>query len=351
MSLVNSRKQNVLVTGSTGFVGRPLCEKLLLNAFSVRGSVWIAEASTNLPAGVQAAPIESIGPDTDWSAALTGIDTVVHLAARVHVMDETSGDPLTAYRQVNVAGTENLARQAAAHGVRRLVFLSSVKVHGEETDVPYSEHNHPAPQDPYGVSKLEAENILHMIAAETGLEVVIIRPPLVYGPGVKANFLRLLRMVARGVPLPLASITNARSLVYLGNLIDAIIACATHPQAAGQTFLVSDGEDVSTPKLIRQVANALGVPVRLLPFPVFLMKFGGRLIDNFEFWILNFGLFRSRSIQNSEFKIHNRFSGAVDRLLGSLVVDSGKIRRELGWKPPFTMADGLAETARWFKRQ
>jgi nucleoside-diphosphate-sugar epimerase len=237
-------------------------------------------------------------------------------------MDETAGDPLIAYRQVNVAGTENLARQAVEHGVRRLVFLSSIKVHGEETAVPYTEQHLAAPQDPYGASKLEAEKILHEISTETGLEVVIIRPPLVYGPGVKANFLNLLKIVERGVPLPLASITNARSLVYLGNLIDAIVTCATHPRAAGQTFLVSDGEDVSTPQLIRQLATALDRPARLLPFPPSLMRLAGKLTGK---------------------------SMAVDRLLGSLVVDSGKIRRELGWKPPYTMAEGLAETAKWYK--
>jgi nucleoside-diphosphate-sugar epimerase len=318
----NFSKQNILVTGSTGFVGRSLCEKLLLKNYYVRGSVWNAESPTNLPAGVKSAQIESIGPDTDWSSALAGIDTVIHLAARVHVMDETVGDPLIVYRQINVAGTENLARQAAAHGVRRLVFLSSVKVHGEETDVPYSEQFHPAPQDPYGVSKMEAEKVLQQITAETGLEVVIIRPPLVYGPGVKANFLNLLKIVERGLPLPLASITNARSLVYLGNLIDAIITSTNHPQAAGQTFLVSDGEDVSTPMLIRQVANALGRPVRLFPFPPSLLRLAGNLTGK---------------------------SMAVDRLLGSLVVDSGKIQRVLGWKPPYTMAEGLAVTANWYK--
>lgn len=323
LSRENLYKKNVLVTGATGFVGRPLCEQLLLKAFSVRGSVWIAEIPTNLPAGAQPTSIESIGPDTDWSAALSGIDIVIHLAARVHVMDETSGDPLTAYRQVNVAGTENLARQAAAAGVRRLVFLSSVKVHGEESDAPYSEENRLAPQDPYGVSKLEAEIILRKIAAETGLEVVIIRPPLVYGPGVKANFLNLLKIVESGMPLPLAGITNSRSLIYLYNLIDVIITCATHPKAAGQTFLVSDGEDVSTPQLIRQLATALDRPVRLLSFPLCLMRLAGKLFGK---------------------------SMAVDRLLGSLVVDSSKIRRELRWKPPFTMAQGLRETATWFKK-
>lgn len=314
--------QNVLVTGATGFVGRPLCEQLLLNGCSVRGSVRSAAALTGLPAGMQATAFVAIGADTDWSAALAGIDIIIHLAARVHVMDETADDPLTAYRLVNVAGTENLARQAAAAGVRRLVFLSSVKVHGEESDTPYSEENQPALQDPYGVSKWEAEKILHDIAAETGLEVVIIRPPLVYGPGVKANFLNLLKIVERGIPLPLAGISNARSLIYLGNLIDAIITCATHPRAAGETFLVSDNDDVSTPQLVRQVAMALDRPPRLFPLPLFLVRLAGKLTGK---------------------------SMAVDRLFGSLVVDSGKIRRELGWQPPYTLAEGIATTVTWYK--
>ncbi len=237
-------------------------------------------------------------------------------------MDETSGDPLAAYRQVNVEGTECLARQAAAKGVQRLVFLSSVKVLGEETDVPYSEQNLPGPQDPYGVSKLEAENILQQIAEETGLEVVIIRPPLVYGPGVKANFRKLLGMIQRGLPLPFAGINNRRSLIYLGNLIDVIITCATHPKAAGNTFMVSDGEDISTPELIRRIAHALGVSARLFPVPLSLMRLAGKLVGR---------------------------SAAVNRLTGSLTVDSSKIRRELGWEPPFTMEEGLRETAEWFK--
>ncbi len=317
-------KQNVLVTGSTGFVGRPLCEKLLINAFSVRGCVRIANAPKNQPSGVQTALIESIGSDTDWSDALTGIDTVIHLAARVHVIDEDAGSPLAEFRRINVAGTKRLARQAAVAGVRRLVFLSSVKVNGEGKPVPYTESDPLAPEGPYGVSKREAEDVLRQVALDTGLEVVIIRPPLVYGCGVKANFLNLTKAVERGLPLPLACITNARSLIYLGNLIDAIVTCAKHPQAAGKTFLVSDGEDVSTPKLVQLLATALDRPARLIPFPPSLIRLAGKLTGK---------------------------SMAIERLLGSLVVDSSKIRRELGWKPPFTMAEGLSETAKWFKEQ
>ncbi|MBI4656296.1 MAG: SDR family oxidoreductase [Elusimicrobia bacterium] len=313
---------NMLITGVTGFVGRPLCTKLLAESWKVRGAVWRDESAGSIPAGIDAVLIDSIGPDTDWTQALAGIGTVVHLAARVHVMNETAEEPLVAYRRVNVAGTERLARMAAVNGVKRLVFLSSVKVHGEETSRRYTEKDCPSPLDPYGVSKLEAEDILKRIAGETGFELVIIRSPLVYGPGVKANFYRLLNIVEHGLPLPLASINNARSLIFLGNLVDVISVCATHIRAAGQTFLVSDGEDVSTPELIRRIAAALGRPARLLPFPPVVMSLVGKLTGK---------------------------TAVMERLLGSLAVDSSKIRSELGWMPPFTMSDGLKETAVWYK--
>jgi len=324
MSIGDSSKRSILVTGATGFVGRPLCEKLMTTYGHVRGAVWIAESEANLPVGVQPSPIEDIGPTTDWSGALAGIDTVIHLAARVHVMDDTSEDPLVAYRLVNVTGTENLARQAVANGVRRLVFISTVKVHGEETNVSYTEEDVLAPEDPYGVSKQEAEDVLREIALETGLEVVILRPPLVYGPGVKANFKRLLETVRRGFPLPLACLCNKRSLVGLGNLVDAIALCAIHPQAAGNSYLVSDGEDVSTPELVRLIATAFGRSSRLFPVPIAIMRLVGTLTGK---------------------------GATIDRLAGSLTVDITKIRRDLCWKPPYSMAQGLAETVEWFKKQ
>jgi nucleoside-diphosphate-sugar epimerase len=316
--------KHVLVTGATGFVGRPLCEQLIQNSFGVRGSVRITETPINLPVGVQAAEISSIGSATDWTTALTGIDIVIHLAARVHVMVDTSEDPLEAYRQVNVAGTENLARQAVACNVKRLVFISTVKVHGEETDLPYTELDILAPEDPYGVSKQEAEDVLRQVAAETGLEVVVIRTPLVYGPGVKANFLRLIETVQRGIPLPLACLRNSRSLIGLRNLVDAIITCATHPQSAGNSYLVSDGEDVSTPELVRRISTAFGRSSRLFPVPLPLMRLAGILTGK---------------------------GTAVDRLAGSLTVDTTKIRRELGWQPPYTMEQELFETAGWFRNR
>jgi nucleoside-diphosphate-sugar epimerase len=314
---------NILVTGANGFVGIPLCQKLLGTFGHVRGAVWVANSEINLPVGIQSTPIDAIGLSTDWSEALAGIDVVVHLAARVHVMDDTAENLFDAYRKVNVDGTENLARQAAANGATRLVFISTVKVHGEETDVPFTEVDPLAPKDPYGVSKQEAEEALRRVAADTDLEVVIIRPPLVYGPGVKANFLRLLGAVQRGIPLPLACLNNRRSLIGLGNLVDAIAICSTHPQAAGNSYLVSDGEDVSTPELIRMIATAFGRPSRLFPVPLPLMRLAGTLTGK---------------------------RAAVDRLAGSLTVDTSKIRRELCWQPPYTMAQELAETAEWFRK-
>lgn len=268
--------------------------------------------------------IGEIGPGTDWTTALGGVNVVIHLAARVHVMHETAGDPLSEFRRINVAGTERLARQAAACGVRRVVFLSSVKVNGEATagKKPYSEDDEPQPQDPYGISKWEAEQALRRVARETGLEVVVIRAPLIYGPGVKGNFLAMINALRRGIPLPLGGIENRRSLIYVENLVDAIMLTSTHPLAAGQTFLVRDGEDVSTPTLLRAMAAALDVPARVFFVPPAWLRFCAKLAGR---------------------------SQAVDRLLGSLSVDDSKIRRMLGWHPPFSLVEGLAKTASSFK--
>ena len=315
--------RNILITGTTGFVGRILCERMMADGWQVRGTVRYAEQAASLPTGVEVVRIKSIGADTDWSDALSGVDAVVHLAARVHVMNDTATDPLSAFRLVNVAGTERLARMAATNGVKRFVYISSVKVNGEGCEKAFTEHDIPAPDDPYGISKWEAEQVLHKIANDTGLEVVILRPPLVYGPGVKANFLSLFKIVDRGIPLPLASINNHRSLIYLENFVDAITTCINHPEAAGQTYLVRDGEAVSTSELIRRVAAALGRPARLFLFSPSLMRFVGRLLGK---------------------------SDAIERLVGSLTIDSSKIQRELGWKPPYTMEQGLKETAEWFKK-
>jgi nucleoside-diphosphate-sugar epimerase len=313
---------NILVTGANGYVGRFLCTRLLAEAYSVRGTLLAFENPLSLVAGVEPTVIEPLGPDTLWQQAMKGIDMVIHLAARVHIMDDPSADPLTEFRKVNTEGTWQLAREAAKAGVKRLVFISSIKVNGEESPTSYSVESHAQPTDPYGISKWQAEQALRKIEAETGLEVVVVRPTLVYGSRVRANFLYMMKIISSGIPIPLASITNKRSLIYVGNLVDALATCATHPDAAGKTYLVSDGEDVSTPELIRRTASALGVPARLFPAPVSLMKLVGKLTGK---------------------------SGAVNRLTGSLTVDSSKIRQELGWKPPFTMEEGLRETATWFK--
>ncbi len=313
--------QNLLVTGANGFIGQALCAGLCAEGRHVRGVVRLPQKAGVLPKKISPVIVKYIGPDTYWSEALTGIDTVVHLAARVHVLKDADADPLAAFRDVNLKGTEHLAGMAAQSGVRRFIYMSSVKVCGENKFLPYSEDDQPEPQGPYGISKWEAEQALHEISEKTGLEVVVIRPPLVYGPGIKANLLSLFKMIERGVPLPLAGVENRRSLIYLKNLVDAVLKCILHPKASGKTYFVSDGVDLSIPELIRKIAAAMGKPARLFYSPSFLLKAAGRFSGK---------------------------SGQVDRLTGSLTVDSGKIQRELGWKANYTIDQGLAETAKWY---
>ena len=259
-------------------------------------------------------------PSADWAVALKGVSVVVHLSARVHVLVDTCADPLAEFRRINVQGTLNLALQAAAAGVRRFVFVSSIKVNGEATQPgqPFKADDVPAPLDAYGVSKMQAEQGLRGIAQETGMEVVIIRPPLVYGPGVKANFAAMMRWLRRGVPLPLGAIHNQRSLVALVNLVDLIVTCITHPAAANQTFLVSDGEDVSTTELLCRMGLALGCPARLIPVPVSWLKLATTLVGKQD---------------------------VAQRLYGSLQVDISKTRQLLGWCPPLTLEQGLYKAA------
>lgn len=349
--------KRVLVTGANGFVGKHLCNRLL-GELIVRGTLIYGEPANSLLMNCEPVFIQPIGPDSEWCEVLHSVDIVVHLAARVHIMQETSPDPLEKFCKVNSYGVERLAQQAAQAGVKRFIFMSTIGVNGDISgDNSYTERDCPHPHNPYSISKYEAELALQRVSQETGMEIVIIRAPIVYGPGNPGNFLSLLRVVSKGLPLPFSSITNKRSLIYVGNLVDALAICADHPAAAGKTYLVSDGEDVSTPELIRRTAAALNVPARLFSAPVSLMKLAAKVLE-FGFdpsgpkWILDFGLFGSKAvkpIQNSKFKIHNRrFTGAVSRLTESLTVDSSKIRLELGWVPPFTMEKGLAETARWF---
>jgi nucleoside-diphosphate-sugar epimerase len=259
--------------------------------------------------------------EDETKQAFQGVHAVVHLAARVHVMTDRAPDPLQEFRKVNFLWTKQLARAAASQGIRRFVYLSSIKVNGEQSITPFTEQDFPKPQDPYGVSKWEAEQALAQVSAETGMETVIVRSPLVYGPGVGGNFLQLLQILQRGIPLPIATVQNRRSLVYRGNLVDALLCCIRDERAARQTYLVSDGEDLSTPELIRRLGRAMGVKAHLWPFPIPLLRWMGRLAGK---------------------------KGVVDRLLGSLQVDSSKIRRQLDWHPPFSIDRGLAETAAWF---
>ncbi len=305
-----------LVTGASGFVGAAVVPELLRRGHAVRTAARRATThgdSVLLP---------DIGPDTDWRAALAGCDAVVHLAARVHVMRDEAADPLAAYRHVNTAGTLALAEQAAASGARVFVFASTVKVLGEASPRgrPFTDVDPPAPVDPYAVSKAEAERGLADIAVRTGMRVAVLRPPLVYGPGVGANFLRLLRTVARGMPLPLGAIDNRRSLVYVGNLAAAVGFCLEREEARG-TFLVSDGEDLATPELVRRIAAALGRRPRLVPVPPGLLRGAGTLLGK---------------------------GAEIERLLGDLAVAPTGLAR-LGWKPPFTADEALRETAAWYR--
>jgi nucleoside-diphosphate-sugar epimerase len=313
----------MLITGAAGFIGTALCRRMRDEGWQVRGAVRSLSDQARLPSGVEAVPVGPIGPDTAWAHALAGVDIVVHLAARTHVTRERALDPLKAYRLINLAGNEHLARAAADAGVKRFICLSSVKVNGEGRAEPYTEQDWPAPEDPYGTSKWEAEQAMHRISGETGMELVIIRPPLVYGPGVKANFLELMKIIRSGIPLPFASVNNRRSVMYLENLIDALFTVCIHPEAKGQTYLVSDGVELSTPELIRRIAGALGRPARLFGFPVTLLRSAGKILGK---------------------------TATVERLCGSLTVDSSKITRDLGWKAPYTMEQGLRETAEWFRK-
>ena len=376
----SSGSKLTLVTGAGGFVGHPLCKELFQRGYRVRGAM---RSQGQLSAAGETVTVGDIDASTKWGDALRGVDTVIHLAARVHVMKDRAADPLTEFLKVNLYGTSNLARQAADAGVKRLVFVSSVKVNGESTapvstlssdpltpgtlfhgtlssdtlspnpsplkgegkneqagegkgdragggkndeasevKVMFAETDEPDPQDPYAISKMQSEQVLQKIAKETGLEAVIVRPPLVYGPGVKGNLLRLLDAIDKGIPLPLAGANNLRSMVYVGNLVDALIACATNPAAAGQTYLVSDGEDISTAMLVEKISRLLGRNNRMFYLPPGLLRAAAKMLGRAE---------------------------QTDRLFGALRVNDQKLRGELGWKPPYTMEQGLRATADWYR--
>ncbi len=308
----------LLVTGAGGFVGHALCAML-----QERGIGFVPVIRTPAPSLPQACIVADIHPGTDWQACLRGVSVVVHLAARVHKTEDGTADRLREYRLINVEATLNLARQCVAAGVRRFVYLSSVKVNGESTAArPFHADDAPAPCDPYGISKCEAEQGLRRLARETRLEAVIIRPPLVYGPGVKANFLALMRCVERGIPLPLASVRdNRRSLVFVGNLADLIVRCASAEAAAGHTFMASDECDVSTAGLIAALARAMGRGHALFPVPPALLRAAASLLGK---------------------------GGVAGRLLDSLQVDIQSTKNILAWRPPYSFEDGIDRTVRHF---
>ena len=311
----------VLVTGASGFIASHLLPCLLAKSWYVRGAVRNAERLKLLPPRVEGIVVGELSPETDWSAASREIDVIVHLAGRAHIFRDRAVED---YYSTNVGASRSLAEAAARSGVKRLVFVSSVKAMGERssTDRPWTEDEPCFPQDSYGKSKREAELALFDVAKRAHIEVVVLRPPVVYGPGVGANIYRMLRAIDRGWPLPLRSVKNRRSFIFVGNLVDAMIRAMEHSKASGGTFLVSDGKDLSTPELIRAIARAFGKPARLVPVPPALLRFGGAILG---------------------------LSEEVERLLGSLTVDITKIRRLLDWEPPFGMEEGLGRTVRWYR--
>jgi nucleoside-diphosphate-sugar epimerase len=313
---MNSRP--ILITGIRGFVGTSLAARIEADGSVVRGVSRQYNGTDDFVVG-------NIGLTTDWGRALEGIDTIVHLAGCAHIMKNSETDLSNIYWSVNVDGTEELARQAAKAGIRRFIFVSTIKVNGEFTkDLPFSASSTPEPEDDYGVSKLKAEEALWRIAENSGLEVVIVRPPLVYGPGVKANFLSMMHWLAKGIPLPFGAIDNKRSFAALDNLVDLLVTCIHHPAAAGQTFLVSDDEDISTTELLQRMGKALNRSARLIPVPPKLLQWGAQLLGKEDI---------------------------AQRLLGNLQVDISKTKELLDWKPPVTVDEGLKRTAEWYWEQ
>jgi UDP-glucose 4-epimerase len=313
-----------LLTGASGFLGKHLASVLIGSGFNMK---LVLRKSSGLDSDLNSIVVKGIDSHTDWSTGLDGLDFVIHCAARVHVMDETVEDPLEAFREVNVHGTLALAKAAAKAGVKRFIFISSIKVNGESTTerLPYKSSDIPSPEDPYGISKAEAEDGLKLIANVTGMEVVIIRPPLVYGPGVKANFAALLKLASTGIPLPFACISkNKRSMVYVENLISLIVGCINNPNAANQTFLVSDDNDLSTKQFVKGLSSGLGKSGLMLPVPNVLFSIAGKVLGK---------------------------SAVIDRLCGSLQVDISHTKNTLNWQPPYSVEQGFAVTAKYFKEQ
>lgn len=309
---------SVLVTGATGFVGSALCSALLDRGFNTRGT---ARALTEKLKDIELIETGPIDGQTSWSAALKGADVVIHLAARVHVLQEASNDPIAEFRCTNTLGTLTLAEQAASMGVKRFIFVSSAKVNGEATTLgrAFSALDTPEPKDPYGISKREAEDGLRQIARQSGMEIVTVRPPLIYGPGVRANFFSMMRWLDKGFPLPFGCVThNRRSLVALDNLVDLLITCLDHPAAGNHTFMVSDGEDLSTADLLIRMGRAMGKPAKLIPVPPTALEISARLLGRTDL---------------------------AQRLLGNLQVDMRHTRDILNWSPIISVDEGLRRTA------
>lgn len=309
----------ILVTGATGFVGSALVNDLSQKSYRIR---TVSRSKIENQLTVEQSYLPCIDDSTDWTEILDGVDVVIHTAARVHLMNDNSDDPLSEFRKINVLATVNLARQAACNNVKRFIFISSIKVNGEQTfDVPFTEAQLANPIDPYGISKYEAEKELIEISETTAMEVVIIRPPLVYGPNVKANFLNLLKLADTKFPLPLKNINNSRSIVFINNLSDFIIKCIDHPNARNQIFLVSDQNDLSTSELIELIRKSLHNNTPAFTFPMSLFRF--------LCWIL-------------------RKQSMLDRLTGNLQIDCSKATRLLGWTPPFTTKQSIDITVQFF---
>lgn len=310
-------KGRVLVTGANGFIGQALCRAMHHSGFNLRAAV--RQKDNRLPTEYEVIESGDVGPETDWQKELIGVDTVVHLSGKAHILKDTSDDLLSAFRRINVMGTEQLARMAVKAGVRRFIFISSIKVNGEGGSRPYTENDAPDPRDAYAISKREAEDSLAHMAAQTGLQVVVLRLPLVYGPGVKANFKNLIKIVNSGVPLPFSGINNRRSFVYLDNLVSAIITCVTHPLATGEIFMVSDGQDISTPDLIKMIAFSMNKKPGLFYLHPRILKALCKIVGK---------------------------SKEEEKMTGTLLVDSSKIRNLLNWKTPFSLEEGIKETVK-----
>lgn len=323
ISAVPVDERQVLVTGANGFVGRPLCRVLEERGWIVRAGVRKAATDFQLLRGntVETGDLEN---QKNWPEILAGCRSVVHLASRVHVMRDKAADPLHRYLQTNTAATRRLTEAAAEAGVQRFIFVSTIKVNGDSNTAPFTEQNTPQPHDAYAISKYRAELALQKISRESDLEIVIIRPPLVYGPGVKANFFRLLQLVDRRLPMPFASLQNLRSFVSIDNLVDFICCCLEHPAAGNQTFLVSDDDDLSTPALLQTMASSMGKQLRLFSCPPSILRLLGRLLGR---------------------------SAEIERLCGSLQIDTSKARKLLGWQPPFTVKQGMDRTVNWYFKQ